>query len=156
MSQSYLITHDFLNTIPEGVDLTPPPVLDTRHYVYVHNPEYTIEMYLNYLKFVYALYNKVQPSYKGTPQAAVYMIQLGFLPVVFPPSFWEDRLHIKVVPKLRESGLPYYTRPASNVLNGNYTSSYPDIWVSKLDAAAFCHCKPEETSVEGVLQRCGL
>ena len=156
MAQPYLITHDFLTALPGDFDLEADAVMDTRHYVYVHNPEYTIQMYLNYLKFVYALYNKSQPTYKGPPQPAVYMLQLGYLPVVFPPSFWEDKLHVAVVPKLRESGLPYYARPASNVLNSNYSSAYPDLWVSKLDAAEFCHCRPEETTVEEVLKRCGL
>lgn len=159
MAQECLVTHDFLTSLSKlPADFNPETdaVFERRHFIYVRDPEYTIEMYLNYLKFVYALYNQYQPHYKGTPQSAVYMLQLGFLPVVYPPSFWEDKLHIMVIPKLRESGLPYYARQASAVLVSNYVSSYPDLWVSKLDAAEFCGCAPKDVTVKAVLSKCGL
>ncbi len=142
------ITLDFQKQIPASLP-TREDVLDTRNFIYARNPTFTKESYLGYLNFVKSL------AMTAASDANNYMLRLGFIPLVMPPSFWGDRAHTMILPHIPKS-LPYYPRPATSFLNSRYHSDYPDIWVSKLDAAKLCGCKPELVTVKGVLEKCGL
>lgn len=142
------ITNDFQEVLPDKIP-GDNDVLDTRNYLYARNPTYTLESYLGYLMSIKAL--AMSPPVKGVD----YMLELGFIPLIMPPSFWGDRAHTMILPHIPKS-LPYFPRPAISFLNFRYHSDYPDIWVSKLDAAELCGCKPELVTVKEVLKRCGL
>ena len=142
------ITLDFQKKLETSVP-TSEDVLDTRNFIYARQPTFTMEAYLGYLNFVKSL------AMSATSDNSNYMLRLGFVPLVMPPSFWGDRAHTMILPHIPKS-LPYYPRPATSFLNFRYHSDYPDIWVSKLDAAKLCGCKPELVTVKGVLKKCGL
>lgn len=142
------ITLDFQKHLPDAV-LTSEDTLDKRNFIYARNHTFTKESYLGYLNQVKTL------AMSATSDDSTYMLRLGFIPLVMPPSFWGDRAHTMILPRLPKS-LPYYPRPAISFLNFRYHSDYPDIWVSKLDAAELCGCKPELVTVKGVLEKCGL
>ena len=90
-----------------------------------------------------------------TYEEGTYMLRLGFIPLIMAPSFWGDKAHTMILPHIPKE-FPYYPRPAVSFLNSRYRSDYPDIWVSKLDAAKLIGCKPELVTVKGVLEKCGL
>lgn len=142
------ITRDFQEVLPVSVPSS-EDALDTRNFIYARNPTYTLESYLGYLNVIKSL--AMDPVSQGHD----YMLKLGFIPLIMPPSFWGDRVHTMILPHIPKA-LPYYPRSAISFLNFRYHSDYPDIWVSKLDAAKLCECKPELVTVRGVLKRCGL
>lgn len=145
MATKAFLTLDCGEVIQE--EPTSTDILDTRNYIYVRNPTYTIESYLRYLNTVKPL--AMMASFQD------YMLQLGYIPIVMPPSFWGDRLHNMILPHLPKE-LPRYPRPATSFLNFKYHSDFPDIWVSKLDAAEFLNCAPQNVRVREVLRKCGL
>ena len=143
-----IISMDFRSVLSDTVP-SQHDVLDTRNYIFARNPTYTKESYLGYLNIVKQM--AMRPSYTE----GAYMLRLGFIPLIMAPSFWGDKAHTMILPHIPKD-LPYYPRPAVSFLNSRYRSDYPDIWVSKLDAAKLIGCKPELVTVKGVLDKCGL
>lgn len=143
-----IVTQDFQRILSDEVPL-PQDKLDMRNFIYARDATFTIKSYIGYL-------NTIKPIAMNS-EVGDYMLRLGFIPLIMPPSFWEDKAHTMILPKLPKS-LPYHPRPAVSFLATNFSfrSDYPDIWVSKLDAAELCGCKPELVTVRGVLEKCGL
>lgn len=142
------ITMDFKTKLPDTIPAQ-SDMLDMRNYIYARNPTYTKESYLGYLNIVKQL------AMSQTYEEGTYMLRLGFIPLIMAPSFWGDKAHTMILPHIPKE-FPYYPRPAVSFLNSWYRSDYPDIWVSKLDAAKLIGCKPELVTVKGVLEKCGL
>lgn len=148
-----IITDDF-GAIIEGAIPEAQDILDTRHAVYARKPTYTIDSYLRYIQFckLLVMSSGGDPLAKGSD----YMLLLGYVPVVMPPSFWDDKAHRMILPALYANKLEVVPRPAISFTHPYYRADFSDYWVSKLDAARLCNCKPEYVTVEGVLRRCGL
>ena len=147
MIPNYAITQNFQSVIPNAVP-TSEDHFDMRNLIYSRGSTFTLDAYLNYLKI------SKEIAMDAAPERS-YMLWLGFIPLIMPPSFWGDKAHALIMPVLPKT-LHFYPWPASSFRGIRYTSDYPDIWVSKLDAAELCNCKPENVTVEGVLHRCGL
>ena len=139
-------TDNFARVVDEFPSIDTGFLLDTRHYIYSKHNTFDVAQYLNYLNILRPYVHS--SNYTG-------MLELGFLPVVMPPSFFEDRLHKLVLPKLTEKGIPFYQRRPISFLGNSYTSDYPDIWVSKMDMAEILNQPPHtiltKTVLEGLL-----
>lgn len=138
-----VVTLDF-KQILENEEVKSGDILDLRHEIWVRNPTFSLESYIAYLDIVkeYAMVCKND-----------YMLQLGFIPLIMPPSFMGEIVHRDVLPRLPRE-LPRYPREATSFINPRYRYTYPDIWVSKLDVAKLCGCKIEDATVKEVLYWC--
>lgn len=123
--------------------------VDMRNLIYVRGATLTKEAYYGYTEYLKKM--AMSSPFDNT----TYMLRLGFIPLVMAPSFWGERAHEMILPIIPKS-LPYYPRPSVGFRNPYFRSDFPDIWVSKLDAAKLCGCRPEQVTVKGVLEKCGL
>lgn len=149
MSEQKLVITDNFQRILPGDERHIGDVMDRRHAIYARNSHFTIDAYLGYLRCIKPL---------AMHQCALgrdYMLRLGFIPIILPPSVWGEQVHAAILPAVQNK-LPVYPRPAVSFISRWYTSAIPDYWASKLEAAELLGCKPEEVRVEGVLRKCGL
>jgi hypothetical protein len=136
----YKVTNNF-KEILEVSDITDSD-FDLRHYMFSANSTKDIAQYINYVEYlkVFAMESK-----------RTGLFELGFLPLIMPPSFLGDKIHREVLPKL-QGRLSYYPVPAMSLLNFYYHSDYPDIWIHRLDAAELVEKEPYQVRVKDVLE----
>lgn len=142
--EKYIVTHDFGKVLPEA-EPQKGDYVDERNLIVVRDPSFSIDSYIAYLELIkeYAM-NSINNQ----------MLQLGFIPIVMPPSFMGEVVHLAILPYLPKD-LPTYPREAIGFRNPRFHYVYPDIWVSKLDIAKLFGCKIENVTVREVLNRCG-
>jgi hypothetical protein len=136
---SLLVTNNFKEIIEDAVDFKGAD-FDVRHNMFSLNSSRDIIQYLNYLGMVKEI--AATSKYAG-------ILELGFMPLIMPPSFFGDALHRAILPNLK---IDYYTLRARSLAGNNYVSDFPDIWVHKLDAAKLVSKAPYAITVKDVLE----
>lgn len=143
------LTDNFIRVLSETTPVPDLDILDSRHCIYARNCDYSLASYLGYLDI------SKKFAFRAGTRDSDYMLNLGFIPLVMPPSFWGDRAHDMILPKV-QGILPCYPRPAMSFLHPHYRADLWDFWVSKMDAAELCQCNPDQVTTKEVLRRCGL
>jgi hypothetical protein len=115
---------------------------DARHFIFSINSTKDMAQYINYIEWC----NKIASASKYAG-----LLEIGFIPLIMPPSFFGDMIHVEVLPKL-EGKLKYYPMKARSFLGNYYQSDYPDIWVHRFDAAKFVSKKPQHIRVKDLLE----
>lgn len=140
----YIVTHDFGKILTDAEPQLGDKI-DERNLIAVREPSYTIDSYLAYLDLI-----------KGYAMNSMnnQMLQLGFIPIVMPPSFMGEVVHQAILPYMPKD-LPTYPREAIGFRNPRFHYVYPDIWVSKLDVAKILGCKIEDVTVREVIRLVG-
>lgn len=136
---AFLVTSNFKTEIDEKPTFDSGFLLDERHLIYSKDNTLDIVQYLNYIDLVRGI---AQRSKKEG------LLTLGFLPLIMPPSFFKDKLHRMIIPKLK---IQYFPVKSQSFLGTNYAADFPDIWVSKLDAAKIVGKQPVAVTVRDVL-----
>lgn len=129
-----LLTRNFIleqDNMPNEKDC----LLDERTSILSADNTLDMEEYFNYLVVLNRLVNATDKR----PNTG--LLDLGFIPVIAPPSFFKDSLHKKILPILESKKIRYFNRPSVSFMRFNYTSSYHDVWVHKTEAAKFVTSK---------------
>lgn len=116
---------------------------DKRLCVKCVNASLDYKFYGNYLKLV---------QFFSINKQRVPLLQAGFTPVIYPPSFVGNELYITLVNNLR-AVMPCYNQKPSSVRGNPYTSPYPDVWVSRLDAAEVLKISPEKVRLQHIFSK---
>lgn len=104
------------------------------------------DWYINYLKFVQVIARK-NPSAKPN-----YLLDLGYVPVVYLPTCFME-LSANMFNALDRINLPYIKIAPTNFLNKYLNIQGFDGWVSKMDAAKYLSCAPEEVTSIDLVRR---
>lgn len=137
-----VITDNFLSII-ENADLRSTDMEDRRFCIYARNAVFDVEAYLGYLRYA--------EKFAMAARVSVPMLELGFIPIIMPPSFWGRQVHDIILPLLPKE-LPYFFVKTTNFTNWAYDGGYDDVWVSKMDAAKLLGIAPEYVTSEEVIR----
>ncbi len=118
------------------------------------NPLSSVEWYKNYLNLNRYLVNegaldKPAGYYKNL---AYSMLQLGFVPVGFCPSFAPE-MTIEITRLLEQKQIKYVKTYATSFVQPFYRSSDRDVWISKMDGAEILGCAPENVTSVKLFER---
>lgn len=140
------------NFKPEGVKLlvdldTKGAYLDERHMFLVTNLDMSnFDWYYNYLDFVRSCSEKNPTAYPS------YMLDLGYVPVVFLPTCCSE-LETPLRRILDARKIPYISKYPMSFTIRRLTVDGTDSWVSKIDAAKFLNIRPEEVRSVDIVRR---
>ena len=148
-----LITNDFRGMV-DSEEVLASDKLDARTGIFVRSPTYTIDSYIRYVDVLKRVILTPNTGLLLYTRNVLCLLELGFIPLVMPPSFWGDAAHMMILKKLPKE-LPYYTRQAFSLVTYGQIADYPDIWVSKMDVARLFGVRPESVTVKGVLEYVG-
>jgi len=105
-----------------------------------------LDWYLNYLK------TAAYFARKNTKMYPDYLLQLGYVPVVYTPSC--AGMHgVKFMTLLDNAGIPYVRMKATSFVIPYFQSDMVDAWCSKLVLGDFMGCKPEDVRSVDVARR---
>jgi hypothetical protein len=115
---------------------------DLRLLAYCKDCTLDAKMYVNYLVLL-----------QKTVMATKYfgLLAAGFIPVIMPPSFTGKSLYEEFLPKL-QAKFKCYPRPSVSFKGHPYKGGYPDIWISKTDAAELLGKPPEAVRIRDILE----
>lgn len=107
----------------------------------------TFDWYYNYLEA-----NQII-SAKNSNAYCTYLLDIGYIPAVYLPSPAVS-LSSKFMNVLDASKVPYVKMGPTSFANRYCTVDTIDAWVSKMDAAKFLGCKPEDVRSADLFRRC--
>ena len=113
-------------------------LLDSRNNIFTLNNTFDKVMYFNYLKTINEL---AQESRRGKYSC---LLDLGYIPILMSPDFMKDSWEQQFTRALEAHKLPYKKLPASSFARDDYTSNFPDIWISKMDGAKLLNTEPSK------------
>lgn len=105
-----------------------------------------LDWYLNYINTAAYFARKNPKAYSS------YMLQLGYVPVVYMPSC-AGLDGVKYMSILDNSGIPYVRMKATSFVIPYFSSDMVDAWCSKLVLGDYMHCKPEDVRSADVIRR---
>ena len=104
------------------------------------------DWYFNYLEFMQTASNK-----NGQAQPK-YLLDLGYVPVVYMPSCCEH-LGAKLMEVMDVRNIPYVKLSPTSFVLKKYKTMTIDAWVSKMDVAKLLDVNPEDVTSEMILRR---
>lgn len=105
-----------------------------------------LQWYINYIESAAYFARKNPKAYPS------YMLQLGYVPVVYTPSC-AGVDGVKFMSILDNSGIPYVRMKATSFVVPYFSSDMIDAWCSKLDLGEYMKCKPEDVRSVDVIRR---
>lgn len=112
----------------------------------VNNTLSNIDWIINYLKTA-SMFAKSNPSAYAT-----YLLDLGYVPVVYLPSCCSAASH-NIIGLMNRVGLQYINVKATSFTQSYFVSDMYDAWVHKLDAAKFLGIDPIDVTSEKIIRR---
>lgn len=106
----------------------------------------TFQWYYNYLATNQIIASRNPKAY------CTYLLDIGYVPVIYLPSIAAE-LTPKFTQLLDNCGLPYIKMGATSFANKYCNIDTVDAWVSKMDAAKFLGCKPEDVRSADIFRR---
>lgn len=107
----------------------------------------TFDWYYNYLEANQIIASKNPKAY------CTYMLDIGYVPIVYLPS-QAITLTNNFMRVLDASQVPYVKMQPTSFANKYCNIDTVDAWVSKMDAAKFLCCKPEDVRSADFFRRC--
>ena len=105
------------------------------------------EWYFNYLNLNASYANLTNVGdvglYKRNATMNDYLLQYGYIPMIFLPQTVDSGLRGKLQAVLDGKGIRYIMQKAISFVNPNYYTEDVDAWVSKLDLAEILGKSPE-------------
>lgn len=119
-----------------------------------NNPLSNVQWYKNYLELQRYLVNEggldKSPNYHTS--LAYSMLQLGFVPVGYCPSFAPE-MTVEITRLLEQMHIPYVKTYAASFVHPFYRSTDRDVWVSKMDGSELLGCSPEQVTSVKIFER---
>lgn len=106
----------------------------------------SLQWYINYINSAAYFARKNPKAYPS------YMLQLGYVPVVYMPSC-AGVDGVKFMSILDNSGIPYVRMKATSFVVPYFSSDMIDAWCSKLDLGDYMKCRPEDVRSVDVVRR---
>lgn len=121
---------------------------DARSNILTTSVDFTnMEWYSNYLQANSIFATQHPDAY------ATYLLDLGYLPVVYLPSCLHEVLYQKMLRALSNSGIPFVQFKSSSFIQKYYNTTDMDAWVSKMDLAEILDMKPESIRSQDIVGR---
>lgn len=123
-------------------------IYDARTNVISYNTDLSnMTWYLNYLR-ANSVWRKQNPDAYMT-----YLLDLGYMPIVFLPSCLAQPLYTKMVNVLTKISLPFVQFKSRSFNIKYFESDTFDAWVSKLDVAQLLNITPEDVRADDLARR---
>ena len=104
------------------------------------------DWYFNYLDFI------KNCALKRPDARPSYMLDLGYIPVIYLPSCL-SHLENDLIRVLDVKGVPYVKQRKMSFSHSKVDLEGYDVWVSKLDAATYLNCEPEDVTSKAFIRR---
>ena len=123
-------------------------IYDARTNVISYNTDLSnMTWYQNYLK-ANDIFAKQNPDAYMT-----YLLDLGYMPIVFLPSCLAQPMYAKMVNVLTKISLPFVQFKSRSFNIKYFESDTFDAWVSKLDVAELLHIAPKDVRADDLARR---
>lgn len=106
--------------------------------------------YVDYMTVNHIVLASFMQNHAGRDNAALNMLNIGYIPVGYQPSFVAE-LNPFMVSLLELRKVPYVFYRATTMGNLYFRSETKDIWVHKLDAAEYLGCSPSDVTFTRLL-----
>lgn len=121
--------------------------IDTRMIMLSRDTDFRgLDWYINYLDSA-AFFARKNPKAYPT-----YLLQLGFIPVVYMPSC-AGTIGAKLMTAFDSTGIPYIRMKATSFVVPYYQSDAVDAWASKFHLADYFGIKPEDVRAVDTARR---
>lgn len=106
-----------------------------------------VREYLGYIAFVSGLSRKWLASNPDATGRYVALLDLGYMPAFYPPTFLSEKLYDQFFNAIRASGVKFLQQKPLRFDGTRPDASKNDIWVSKTDAARLLGKPVEQVTV---------
>lgn len=101
--------------------------------------------YVNYMHLNYTLLSAYMAEKPGQQLSSMNLLNIGYIPVGYAPSFLSN-VNPFIVQLLELRKVPYVLYRATVMCKTYFKTDMKDVWVSKLDAAKYLGCDPNEVT----------
>ena len=105
------------------------------------------DWYFNYLQFTYMC------SMSAVNARCNYLLDLGYVPVIYLPSFIDTAVESNLFDKLDKTKVPYVKMYKTSFQVSKTDLEGADAWVSKMDAAKYLGCDPVAVTSKDFIRR---
>jgi hypothetical protein len=105
-----------------------------------------ITAYLNYLKLLSIISCFLEASRSDITNRFVNLLDLGYIPLIMPPSFFEKTVHEVLKPQIEKSGIRFIYHKALRTDGSRLDMSTDDIWGSRMDISNLLGVKYTEVN----------
>lgn len=110
-----------------------------------------LSWYNEYMKLNYILLATYMADNPGKQLPVMNLLNIGYIPIGYGPSFVED-INQFIVQLLVLRKVPYALYRATVMGAAYYKTDTQDVWVSKMDAAKFLRCSPNDVTFISLLK----
>lgn len=113
--------------------------LDNRMHLVSFETTRTPKTYLNYFEF----FSRISDRESSRPEIQgryMSMLDMGYIPIIAPPSFMSEEITSMFLPLLQRSGIDIREQRPMRIDGRGFDAKCNDIWGSRMDMAEFLGC----------------